>query len=352
MITSMKSMIHNFFCFGCRKKLKKSVFFDETFYKGNLPWMSFGALFPRFHYMVVGRHRGIPCSRVVDTHYCATKYGIPESEVFLKYCSYGVQHGWFTREPEEVCLCMETQQALVQSRNVVRTTKNAICLHLYHYELWDEFKALIEMVDDLTDLYLTLTDHGDRTVGMKQQILASFPNAQILVFPNHGRDIFPFQTLVQAGVFNGYKAICKLHTKSSLASENWRQRLVDAVIKDRQRFLEILELIEREGAGIVGASTDMYGGTDCWNANVEWSQHLIPQLGVDQELLDRKPDFLGGSIFVISGEVLEKFSHLKLKAEDWPGEAGQLDGTVGHAIERMYSVVATQLGLKVVGISE
>ena len=342
-------LIHDLFCFACRRKVRKSALFDEAFYKGGLNRFSIGLVCPVWHYSLLGRHRGMAVSDKFDVKFCAEKYKIPQSEVFLKYTSHGFNHGWFPKKTEGIELDAETV-CYLESQKEKSDAKYAICLHLYHYDLWEEFEASFAEVEDLVDIFITLTDHGDGVQEMSNRITSRFSNAQVLVFPNHGRDIFPFQTLVQAGVFAGYKAIAKFHTKKSRGEENWRGRLVGSIIKDRNRFLEVLDLVENKGAGLVGSEVDMYGGHKFWHSNIEGVRNLCSQLNLPEAMVAEYPEFLGGSIFVVSPSVLESLGSLELTFEDWPIELGQFDGTIGHQIERLFSVICYSQNLKIVGL--
>ena len=62
--------------------------------------------------------------------------------------------------------------------------------------------------------------------------------------------------------------------------------------------------------------------------------------------------FLGGSIFIIKGCLLEKLRGLQINQKDWPVEAGQIDGTKGHQIERIFSVLCIDAGLHLQGVEE
>ena len=240
----------------------------------------------------------------------------------------------------------------MESEKSESNAKYAICLHLYHYDLWQEFEASFSAVEDLVDIFVTLTDHGqERANAMLERIRSRFPDAKVLIFPNHGRDIYPFMSLVMAGVFNGYKAVAKFHSKKSRAGENWRGRLVSSIIKDRERFLEVVELVENGGAGLVGSEEDMYGGRDFWHNNLDGVQDLCAQLNIPEEIPSKFPLFLGGSIFVVSPCIIESLTSLDLSFEDWPAEAGQVDGTLGHQIERLFSVLSYNKNLKIIGMS-
>src|SRR4051794_24828825 len=55
-------------------------------------------------------------------------------------------------------------------------------------------------------------------------------------------------------------------------------------------------------------------------------------------------DFPSGSMFWARSAALRPLLDLHLSFDDFPAEAGQTDGTLAHAIERLYFLVCEQAG--------
>ncbi|MFC4991182.1 rhamnan synthesis F family protein [Rubritalea tangerina] len=351
LLKRVKMWLHDVFCVGCKKKIAASYpAFDSCFYRSQLPKYSLGHIVPVTHYQMFGRYRGYLATNIIDIKYCASKYGVPECDVVNEYIFRGRFEGWDTMSPNVLSLDENTQEYLNSPRK--GESQYAVALHLYHYDLWEEFEKNILEVDDLVDLYVNLIDHGGEEADLiAKKIRSSFPNAVILKFPNHGRDILPFMQLVRSGALSSYKAIIKLHTKKSRGAERWRERLVNSIMYDREHVLSLFQIMENEDVGLIGSEKDIHGGYNLWKYNIEGVKKMVAQLGLSYAGLDSYPDFLAGSIFIIKGSVLDASKNLEFESCDWPPEAGQQDGTVGHQVERLFSILCYEKGLAVRGVS-
>lgn len=333
------------------RRVLKSVpaVFDTSHYKAQLHPCSWGRFFPIEHYIFSGRFSGVSPASSVDVKYCADRYSIPEPEVLRYYLLHGRDKGWYTRPFTALTLHEETR-AFLEQEEYKHSSECAVCLHLFHYDLWPYFAKKLSKLDVAFDLFVNLIEHSGGAEEIINEIKSAFPGAVINRFPNHGRDILPFVQLVQAGVLSDYNTVIKLHTKKSNAAMSWRERLVDSLIGDTEQFETVNSHLRSNKAGLVGSSKDMYSGQTCWHHNAEGVRALCRELKVDESLVDSFPDFLGGSIFAIDGNLLDRMRHLNVTPCDWPPEAGQTDGTLGHQIERLFSIVAYSAGLKVVGL--
>ncbi len=65
----------------------------------------------------------------------------------------------------------------------------AIILHIYYTDLWGYFEEKLKSLNTPFDLYITLCDEVE---DISDEILNSFPNANIKRYKNKGKDIRPF----------------------------------------------------------------------------------------------------------------------------------------------------------------
>lgn len=129
--------------------------------------------------------------------------------------------------------------------SIVPQGRLASVLHLHYPELWPELREALASIPERFDLFVSVTEGAaEKAI---PQIKASYPDAHVSVFPNHGRDILPFMTFAATGVLNNYDLICKLHAKRTIHREDgdaWRRALLGGVLRDRNRVHQIIAAFE------------------------------------------------------------------------------------------------------------
>ena len=101
-------------------------------------------------------------------------------------------------------------------------------------------------------LYVTMIENNTEE---EQKILRNFPEAKICLVENRGYDIWPFINLLQSINLDDFDYILKLHTKSFYEEAvrvnklwykeyEWRNIMVDCLLKDNNRFLQLLDRFE------------------------------------------------------------------------------------------------------------
>ena len=172
------------------------------------------------------------------------------------------------------------------------------------------------------------------------------PNARILHVENYGRDLGSLVQLANRGVFQGYDAILKVHTKRSphrLDGDVWRLQLLDGVLPSRAGVSRVLELLRRDrDVGIV-APDGALRGSDTWGSDQALVEALAARLPIAFE-----PDdlcYASGSMYWARPWVLQRLADLQLNEAHFEPEADHLDGSTAHALERFIGVLAEASGL-------
>jgi lipopolysaccharide biosynthesis protein/ubiquinone/menaquinone biosynthesis C-methylase UbiE len=222
----------------------------------------------------------------------------------------------------------------------------AVVVHLHYPELWPELHDALSSISERFDLFVSVTQGAaEAAIG---QIYSDFPNAQIVVFQNHGRDILPFLTFAETGVLNRYDLICKLHGKRTIHrqdGDDWRRRLLGGVLRDRDHVQRIIGAFEADpDLGIVVADGQVFGGRpEHWVDNRVRVLEIGARIGLEH--LSEGTTFPGGSIFWIRPFLLRTLTGLKLTAADFEPEPLARDGSTAHAVERLVGVVCADAGM-------
>jgi lipopolysaccharide biosynthesis protein len=221
----------------------------------------------------------------------------------------------------------------------------AVHLHLYYPDLWPEFRARLRDVDLPFDLYVTLTWRGAETADLEKRILDVFPEAHVHAMANRGRDILPFLRLVNAGAFDGYDAICKLHTKKSPHrndGHSWRRHLIDGVLPGPGTAARLSQFLSDPEAAIWVADGQSYDLSAWWGSNRDKTAAMLRRVELDPP--QGQVRFPAGSIYWLKPLMVGMIRGLRLGEDLFEPEQGQIDGTLAHAFERAIGVLAQAAG--------
>jgi hypothetical protein len=326
-------------------RIKRSEQFDRAFYRAHHPGLSPLFLkYPERHFIAYGEAAGFyPCPDFSPKAYLRQNRNIPASD--RPFDHFLRTNGRTVRDP-----VLNEPNATPLPAILLRApqAKYAAVVHVYYANMWPEILHALQASGLDFDLFVTITQpEVNSSTAIETRILADWPNAQIYRFPNHGRDIFPFTTLVNAGCLDGYSAICKLHTKLSPhlpRGADWRQNLIKAVLPNHGSVERIAAFDADADAGLLVAQGELYRGARWWGPNQARTATLLARANApfDPENLR----FPAGSIYWIKAPVVAKIKAMALSHADFDREQGATDGTTAHAFERAIGYLTAAAGLE------
>lgn len=330
--------------------------FDRAHYKAQLRlFPPIYRLVPLRHYAVFGEALGLePVAGFHPKAYLRMNPDVAGAGVppFWHWLTKGKGECRQTYDAPFVPDLPEEYQDALEGQKPIGASDLAIHLHLHFAELWDELSLVLGRFRHAYDLYITLSYQGPVTADLKARIQSEFPAARIFILHNRGRDILPFLTLLNAGLFEGYQAVCKLHGKRSLHrvdGDRWRRALIHGVLsRNAQRRLD--RFLSDSQAGLWVADGHVMIDAKWWGENREVVDLLLARRQLKR--LSDTPYFAGGSIFWIKPFALSMLKSLDINADDFEPEQGQLDGTTAHAVERLVGELVRLSGQKIVQTSE
>jgi hypothetical protein len=229
----------------------------------------------------------------------------------------------------------------------------AIVVHIYYEDTWEDISGALGSLTVPFDLIVTTVPGRERLI---EAVRRDFPNAEIEEMENRGRDIRPFLVLLERGRLDRYRYICKVHGKKSIDGGRksymgaiWRRRLLFDLVGAPGLANTIVEMFDRDPSiGMIGPRAyrlprEDYSEELSFSANRPMVLELAERMGVpsDRFLLD----FFGGTMFWVRPEALKPLRDLYLSSAI-PEERGLLDGSLGHAIERVFSTSVLAAGYK------
>lgn len=234
--------------------------------------------------------------------------------------------------------------------------KVAVVLHCYYPELLEELYQHLENIPVEFDLFIT---NASGTEIPLPQNLSLLQHQIVLPVENHGRDIFPLVQLVNAGFLNPYEIILKMHTKKSAwrgdhqelsgTGTQWKDAFLEDLLGSREATENILAAFATDASlGLITAKGNILG-KEFWGGDKRIVKNLLRRLELDLE--PKKLRFAAGSMYWVRGFVLQGLRSLNLTAADFDKEAGQVDGTTAHAIERIIGILCEEAGLSLNDVS-
>ena len=220
--------------------------------------------------------------------------------------------------------------------------KIAIILHLYYLELLPEILHYLSNIPLAFDLIITAPQNIIDPI--IENISPLYPTCLILPVENQGRDIAPFFIACSKINLNKYLCICKIHTKKTIRTENgsdWRYNLFNGVLGSKQIVTQIINLfLLNNHIGIIAPSGNILKLENFLGSNQRHLASLTNKLNLSFDI--KKIDFIAGGIFWFRPKAIAQLVNLKLSLNDFESEDGQVDGTLAHAIERLFMYCALQ----------
>jgi lipopolysaccharide biosynthesis protein len=199
------------------------------------------------------------------------------------------------------------------------------------------------------DIFLT-TDTEAKVPAIREAFRNwSAGRVEIRTFENRGRDIAP-KLLAWPEVYRDYGLMLHIHTKKTDYNsylERWRTYLFRNLLGSRKTVSDILSLFS--GDGRMGMVAPMHhhalNMADPYGANLADMRSLAGRMGIDVGRL-RHLDFPAGSMFWARTAALRPLLETGLRHSDFPDELGQKDGTLAHAVERLFLVSCEAAGFR------
>jgi hypothetical protein len=235
-----------------------------------------------------------------------------------------------------------------------RHEKVAAIIHAFYPEIVPELFGQLRNIPCRTDLFISTDREEKRAEIVAHCAVWDRGSVDVRVCENRGRDIAP-KLITFRDVYDSYEIFLHLHTKRSphggTPLSSWRHYLTENLIGSPEIARSNLHLLDDPKIGIVFPQHlfDLRGILN-WGYDYNHARALLARMDVDLSK-NLVLEFPSGSMFWGRSAAIRKLLDLDLGFADFPVEAGQIDGTPAHAIERIILMVAEASGyewLKVV----
>ena len=324
--------------------------FDTPSYCAKYPDVVRSEMDPVEHYHFIGEQLGYqPCEEFDPSYYASAHAELRLSShrnvpLFFHFVTSGKIEGRSGRAfIDPIQLRDGVPDADIPGERV------GVAIHIFYPSIWPDIRVLLDRLPRNARLYVSLVKgHSDH---LADEIMRDYPTAWIDVAGNRGRDIAPFMKQLRAMQADGVVAALKIHGKKTSSAvhnygDEWRQSLYEDLAPDTNNVNAIIDLLLTDPtAGIVIPEAHYASLSRGLATNRPELFRLSAALGqpLTSDSLRTTP-FPVGSMFWFRPAALAGFTRLNLTLEDYPEEAGQTDGTIAHAIERLFCVAAAADG--------
>lgn len=235
----------------------------------------------------------------------------------------------------------------------LKPARVAAIAHIFYVELAEKMKNLMCNIPLPFDIYISTTDETKKSA--LEEIFSDFKRGkvEVKVFENRGRDIAP--TFVGfREIYKNYDLCVHIHSKKSPHDSmlaGWGEYLYKSLLGSREIVAGILHILERQEVGVVFPQYfEPLVRNINFGENYALAQEFLARLNIQIE--EKKVlEFPMGSMFWFKPAALRPILESGLKFEDFPEERGQLDGTIAHALERIFLHVAAHEGFTYVKVT-
>jgi len=230
----------------------------------------------------------------------------------------------------------------------IEAPRLAVFLHLFHENLGPEFQRYLRNIPFSFDLFITTDAPAKVNIITRQFTDWNLGQVTVRVTPNRGRDIAP-KLLGFREVYDRYPFVLHLHSKVSDHAgvlANWRGALLEALIGSPEIVTSVFDAFARRSdIGMIAPQHfEVVRHWINWGGNFKTAEALARRMGENALSMDKVVDFPSGSMFWARSAALKPLLDLNLTVDDFEEEKGQIDGTIAHAIERLYFYVCERAG--------
>lgn len=232
-------------------------------------------------------------------------------------------------------------RSLVADNDIVERLPADMLIHIHAFYP-DVVEEMLEyFVGDARGGRFLITTTTQKNFDLVEEIVEDqeFTGAHVMLVDNNGRDNGPFLDHVVDYAFEG-DTICHIHTKKSPEvggsyGEKWRRALYGALLNQTA-----VDAFGDNDLGLLFPDTSRSVG---WGKNKSFCEDIARNLGCS---LPRHPGPMPvGNMFFARIEVaraMRKGTH----GMPWPREPVPYDGSILHAIERMWPIACNAVGLE------
>ena len=254
--------------------------------------------------------------------------------------------------PDGLWITEVLQLAEPKNSTEVALNKAALHLHLHYTEGIEALFQKIRASQSKPDLFISTTSEEGRVVIIELLAKYGMTYREVEVFPNKGRDIGPFLSGFGPRLSKNYEIIGHLHSKKSPHAhddylQNWVEFLEKGLVGEKGGMMDgILDKMASDPS--IGIIYPDDPGCFGWEGNYAYGEDLLKRMGFQSPDKDASMNFPVGTMFWTRAAALKPLIDLNLKWEEYPEEPLSIDGSMLHALERIFGILPGLAGYRTV----
>lgn len=231
---------------------------------------------------------------------------------------------------------------------IVKDKAIAVHLHLFYLDMLPEIASYLNNIPCTFDLFVSIPEIVNYDTKELQESLSNIKHIGTITIkttPNRGRDIAPMLCTFKAEL-QKYDFMLHIQTKKSPQDNSlvgWRRFVLNHLLHSKDAVAYILQCLN-ENVGIIAPPDYIfcYDATG-WTQNLQQAQKVINRSKVDICLENDVPTvkFPQGSMFWCKTDYLKDLFNIEWDYNDFEPEPLPLDGSVAHALERLFFLWGT-----------
>jgi len=236
--------------------------------------------------------------------------------------------------------------------------KVAIFAHITYDDQIEFCLNYIRSASDIADIYITTLAEQTKENILDRFAKASLKVQDVVVLPkdSKGRDVGALWVALKP-YMKDYDYICFIHNKKSPQDKpltigyGFAQRCMGNLLASSDYVKNVVSTFdENPRLGMLFPPPVVHGQyrfliSNYWGANYQNTLELAERLKINVPIEDGiDPIFPAGGMFWFRTKAMKKIIDYDLKYEDFPDEPLPVDGSLGHAFERIYCFAAQSEG--------
>lgn len=234
--------------------------------------------------------------------------------------------------------------------------KMVLVMHLYFEDLLEESRRYAKAMPEGSDLYITTNTEKKKEA--IREAFRDFPckKLEIRVIENRGRDVSSLLTGVK-DVIMDYDLACFVHDKKTTQLKpgtigaSFGRKCLENTLSGKVYVENIIQTFQdNPRLGILSPPEPNHsvyfstiGGE--WGPNYEVTEELAEKLGLTVPIsLEKPPVCPMGTMFWFRPKAMEPLYRADWEYTDFPPEPNKADGSLLHAVERIYPYIVQQSG--------